>query len=111
MLHGSTSAHDFEFYHADFGQTLADLFLIHQDDTPIPARIIHNLETPQAPFSQTSAPTQRLHPKDLDALETRITDKLSKQIDDFLGEHMAQVSDDLKGWLKTALKNELANHQ
>ncbi len=112
MLHGSTPAHEFEFNHADFGQTIEDLFFIHKDDTPIPARIIHNLETSQALFEhQVSTPAQRLHPKDLDELEQRITDKLGKQIDDFLGEHMTQVSEDLKGWLKTALKNELANHQ
>lgn len=112
MLHGSTPAHEFEFNHADFGQTIEDLLFIHKDDTPVPARIIHNLENPQALFdNETPKPTQRLHPKDLDELEARITEKLSRQIDDFLGEHMAQVSDDLKGWLKTALKNELANHQ
>lgn len=110
MLHGSTPAHEFEFNHADFGQTIEDLFFIHKDDTPIPARLIHNLETPQALFDN-EASTQKLHPTDLDELERRITGKLSQQIDDFLGEHMAQVSEDLKSWLKTALKNELANHQ
>ena len=62
MLHGSTPAHEFEFNHADFGQTVEDLFFIHRDDTPIPARIIHNLETPQALFTETSTPTRRLTP-------------------------------------------------
>lgn len=111
MLHGTVSASNFEFNHPNFGQTLEDLFFIHKDDTPVPARIIHNLETPQALFNpKTVKPVERLHPNDLQELEQRIMAKLSKQIDDFLGEHTAQVSEDLKIWLKSALKNELSQH-
>lgn len=112
MLHGTTSAHEFEFNQADFGQALEDLFFIHKDDTPIPARLIHNFENP--PVSLTSSDTtqkERLHPDDLTKIEQEICQKLQKQIDDFLGEHMSQLSEDLKIWLDTAIKNELTNYQ
>lgn len=112
MLHGTAAAHEFEFNYGDFGQTLADLFFIHKDDKPIPARLIHNLENPPVSFQrENEAKYERLHPDDLVKLEDRICEKLQGQIDDFLGEHVAQLSEDLKVWLGSAVKNELAQHR
>ena len=36
---------------------------------------------------------------------------MSGQIDEFLGEHMAQLSEDLRAWVKVAVRHELANYQ
>lgn len=112
MLHSTTPAHSFEFTYGNFGQTLAELFLLHKNDTPTPTRLIHNLENSSTLFEQSEKPNaERLHPDDLAKLEERISQKLQSQIDDFLGEHMIQLSEDLKVWLKTAIKNELAEYK
>lgn len=112
MLRGTTPAREFKFTYENFGYTLSELFLLHKNDMPKPARLIHNLENSSTLFEQSNEPTmERLHPDDLAKLEERISQKLQGQIDDFLGEHMIQVSEDLKVWLKTAIKNELAQYK
>ena len=52
-----------------------------------------------------------LQAPNFDVLEGRLTHNLSVQIDEFLGEHMAQLSEDLRAWVKMAVRHELANYQ
>lgn len=112
MLGSEIPAKDYQFTNPDFGATVAELLKTHQDEPTAPTKLVHSIDTTPLHTTETSSATQEtLSQETLADLETRITDKLSAQLDDFLGEHLAQLSTDLKAWIQTAVKNELADHQ
>ncbi|MDO4894922.1 hypothetical protein [Moraxella sp.] len=108
LLDGDESVAEFEFTNADFDQTINTL--LYADDafashTP-PNRLVHSIDT-----TALTEPTQTIAAAELSTLEHHLYQKLSSQIDGFLGEHMAQLSSDLRLWLQTTIKNELANYK
>lgn len=107
MLHGTTTARNFAFSYPDFGNEIKELLDQHKAESK-PVKLIHTLDT-----SLTTIEKKKPSPtaKELEALEKRILEKLTAQVEDFLGEHTNQLSDDLKAWLKTAIKNELAEYK
>lgn len=92
LLKSDTPAKDFSFHHQDFDADIAQLLHIYD----------HN-KTP-APISPPSTQEQQAH-------EEAIYKKLSNKIDDVLSDQMAQLSEDLKAWLKQAIKEELIAHK
>lgn len=85
---------EFVFTYRNFDATIEALLPsddISQNDYYTPAT---------APFKLSEADRQ--------AIEQRIYDKLSLKIDDFLSEHMGQLSNNLKTWLKSTINDELS---
>lgn len=111
MLGSEIPAKDYQFTNPDFGATVAELLKTHQDEPATPAKLVHSIDTTPLRTTETDTTQETLTQETLADLETRINDKLSAQLDDFLGEHLAQLSTDLKAWIQTAVKNELADHQ
>lgn len=107
MLHGTTPARDFRFSSPDFGEEIKHLLETYKDESK-PVKLIHSLDTSLTPIEPRKP---ALSKKEMDELEIKIADKLSAQITDFLDEHTGQLSDDLKAWIKTAVKNELAEYK
>lgn len=107
MLHSPIPARDFNFSLPDFGEEIKHLMATHKDESK-PVKLIHSLDTSLTPIEPRKP---ALSNKEIQELEVKICDKLSAQITDFLDEHMGQLSDDLKAWIKTAVKNELAEYK
>lgn len=59
----------------------------------------------------TDDDTSGFDKEELSEIQRLITTKLSAQLDDFLTEHLAQLSEDLKSWIDTAIKNELSDYR
>lgn len=96
LLKSDTPAKDFSFHHQDFDADIAQLLHIYDHNkTPAP--------TP-ASVSPLSTQEQQAH-------EEAIYKKLSNKVDDVLSDQMAQLSEDLKAWLKQAIKEELIAHK
>lgn len=91
LLKSDTPAKDFSFHHQNFDADIAQLLRIYDNNTP-------------APVSPLSA-------QEREALEEAIYKKLSNKIDDVLSDQMAQLSEDLKAWLKTAIQEELSSYK
>lgn len=111
MLGSDIATKDYQFTNNDFGSAVSELLSTHQGEPREPAKLVHSIDT--TPLTQETR--SEMNPDELANIEARISTKLSVQLDDFLGEHMARLSDDLKAWVNTAIKNELAkyksNHQ
>lgn len=69
--------------------------------------MVHSIDT--TPLTQDT--DGKFSPEELSDVEARISAKLSAQLDDFLGEHMTHLSNDLKAWVSTTVKNELADYK
>lgn len=95
LLKSDKPAKEFRFSHKDFNDDIAKLLHIYHTD----------ITKPIAP-DPTFADQSEQH-----APDEMIYQKLSNQLDDFLSDQMAQLSEDLKGWLKNAIKEELSNLQ
>ncbi|MFA9486564.1 hypothetical protein LU276_07860 [Moraxella haemolytica] len=106
MLGSNTHAKDYQFTHTDFNSTILDLIDAHQGETAQPAKIVHSIDT--TPLASQNGEYTK---ESLAEIEARISTKLSTQLDSFLGEHLAQLSEDLKSWISTTVKNELAEYQ
>ncbi|MDO4441291.1 MAG: hypothetical protein Q4B81_03830 [Moraxella sp.] len=106
MLDSDTPAKDYAFTNADFSGAVANLLDTHQGETTEPAKLVHSIDTTPL-VSQNGEYTK----ESLSEIEARISAKLSAQLDNFLGEHLAQLSEDLKTWVATTVKNELAEYQ
>lgn len=107
MLGSDVPAKDYQFTNNDFGGAVAELIQTYADEPTEPAKLVHSIDT--TPLSAESAGS--FSPEELSEVEARIHAKLSAQLDDFLGEHMAQLSEDLKTWIDTAIKNELSDYK
>ncbi|OOR91315.1 hypothetical protein B0181_03130 [Moraxella caviae] len=107
MMGSDIAAKDYAFTNPDFGRTVSELLQTQQTESAPAKKFVQNIDT--TPLSD--AGEAHFNPQDLAAVEARITSKLSAQIDDFLGEHFAQLTDDLKAWLQTAVKNEMAKYK
>lgn len=105
MLYGTTDAQQFAFTHPNFGDSIAHLLATHKPDKPS-SKLIHTLDSRLSLTNDTPA----FDDKELPTVERHIYDKLSTQIDDFLAEHTAELAEDLKAWLQTAIKHELATY-
>lgn len=103
MLQSSVSVDSFAFTYRDFNATIEAL--LPTDDVPLPkyTSALEDTDTPET----ADKPKLNLSDEDRQAIEQKIYDKLSAQIDDFLSEHLSQLSDDLKLWLKSTINNEL----
>lgn len=107
MLHSPIPAQDFRFSLPNFGEEIQKLMATHKDESK-PVKLIHSLDTSLTPIEPKKP---ALNKKEMDELEVKICEKLSTQITDFLDEHISELSDDLKAWIKTAVKNELAEYK
>lgn len=117
MLISDTPAKDFTFTYQDFNQTVQNLFHIYDDkiqsSQQTPKDDILNTINTSSVANQNSnqeLASLSLDPNQLAELESRIYKKLSNQLDDFLSEQMSEISENLKNWLKDALKSEIAAH-
>ncbi|WP_294033187.1 hypothetical protein [uncultured Moraxella sp.] len=107
LLDSSEPVSDFRFSHPDFNQAMQGFMQDGSSTNTQAMRLVHSLDT----TSLDGEATATLTDNDLQALEARLNHNLSAQIDEFLGDHMSQLSDDLRAWLKTTIRNELANYQ
>lgn len=107
MLGSDVPAKDYQFTNNDFDGAVAELLQTYADEPTEPAKLVHSIDT--TPLSAENAGS--FSPEELSEVEARIHTKLSTQLDDFLGEHMAQLSEDLKAWISTAIKNELSDYK
>lgn len=86
LLKSDTPTQDFRFYHANFDKEIAQLLHIYDEPaTPTPSTPTLDENTAQALYQD-----------------------LSNRIDDILSEQMAQMSEDLKAWLRTAISDALS---
>lgn len=107
MLKSNEPANEFRFDAPDFGRTVADLLATHKGEDKS-TQLVYGLDTR---LTNDTVQTASISEQNLHELESRIVTKLSQQIQDFLSEHMDSLSDELKNWLRTAVKNELADHR
>lgn len=107
LLDSSEPVSDFRFSHPDFDQVMRDFMQDNHSANPEAMRLVHSIDT----TSLDGEVTTTLTDDDLQALETRLNHNLSAQIDEFLGDHINQLSDDLHAWLQATIRNELANYQ
>lgn len=92
LLKSDTPAKDFRFHHDNFDKEIASL--------------LHIYDAGKAPAPTHDAPT--LSDEQKQAITDTIYKKLSSRIDDVLSDQMAQLSEDLKAWLKNAIQEELS---
>lgn len=114
MLQSDGHAQDFHFEHEDFDSVIADLLSSQNHQAPAKPTEHTNLNadnTSTVHVTEQHPTTPVFNPQEQAKLESDIYDKLAVQIDDVLSEHMSQLSEDLKEWLKSAIKDELAKHQ
>ena len=106
LLDSEAPIDQFRFQHPDFYQAVASAIESADGETK-PNRLIHSIET----TSLTADEPEALTAPDFDDIEARLNQSLATQIDEFLGEHMSQLSEDLRAWVQMAVRHELANHQ
>lgn len=106
LLDSEAPIDQFRFRHPDFYQAVASS-IESADGEAKPNRLIHSIET----TSLTADEPEALTAPDFDDIEARLNQSLATQIDEFLGEHMSQLSEDLRAWVQMAVRHELANHQ
>lgn len=106
LLDSEAPIDQFRFQHPDFYQAVASS-IESADGEAKPNRLIHSIET----TSLTADEPEALTTPDFDDIEARLNQSLATQIDEFLGEHMSQLSEDLRAWVQMAVRHELANHQ
>lgn len=106
LLDSEAPIDQFRFQHPDFYQAVANS-IESADGEAKPNRLIHSIET----TSLTADEPETLTAPDFDDIEARLNQSLATQIDEFLGEHMSQLSEDLRAWVQMAVRHELANHQ
>lgn len=106
LLDSEAPIDQFRFQHPDFYQAVANS-IESADGEAKPNRLIHSIET----TSLTADEPEALTAPDFDDIEARLNQSLATQIDEFLGEHMSQLSEDLRAWVQMAVRHELANHQ
>ena len=106
LLDSEAPIKQFRFQHPDFYQAVASAIESNNANAK-PTRLIHSIET----TSLTADEPEALGVADLTDLELRLNQSLGKQIDEFLGEHMSQLSEDLRAWVQMAVRHELANYQ
>lgn len=106
LLDSEAPIGQFRFQHPDFYQAVASAIESAEGETK-PNRLIHSIET----TSLTADEPEALAAPDFDDIEARLNQSLAVQIDEFLGEHMSQLSEDLRAWVQMAVRHELANHQ
>lgn len=102
LLDSSEPVQQFKFRRPDFYQAVAEA-MQSVDSTASTGRLIHSIETTSLKADNPSASLPNLQ-----ELETRLNQSLSEQIEEFLGEHMSQLSEDLRAWVKIAIRHELA---
>lgn len=106
LLDSKAPIGQFRFQHPDFYQAVASAIESAEGEAK-PNRLIHSIET----TSLTADEPEALTAPDFDDIEARLNQSLATQIDEFLGEHMSQLSEDLRAWVQMAVRHELANHQ
>ncbi|MCL1623020.1 hypothetical protein M2R47_01960 [Moraxella sp. Tifton1] len=106
MLGSDIPAANYQFTNQDFGSAIAELLTTYSN-TQNPAKLVHSFDS--TPLIADKA--ENFNQKEFAEIESRIIAKLSAQLDDFLTEHLSQLSIDLKAWVDTAVKNELNSHQ
>lgn len=106
LLDSQAPIGQFRFQHPDFYQAVAD-GIEAADGEVKPNRLIHSIET----TSLIADAPEVFDVPDFDDIEARLNQSLATQIDEFLGEHMSQLSEDLRAWVKMAVRHELANYQ
>ena len=105
LLDHRTALADFTFTHSNVDQVMSERLA---DTAVMPqTRLVHSIDT----TSLTDDNSADLTDTDLAALEKRLQANLTAQIDDFLREHMQQLSGDLQAWLQSTIRNELAHYQ
>lgn len=107
MLGSDIAAKDYQFTNNDFSGAVSELLSTHQGESKEPIKLVHSIDT--TPLIQETH--GEFNPEELSDVEARISAKLSAQLDDFLGEHMVHLSSDLKAWVSTAVRNELADYK
>ena len=106
LLDNELLVKDLWFRHADFNAAITQE--MHKNSNTQTNRLIHTIETISL---KDDDEVKVIQSPNFDELEARLTHNLSVQIDEFLGEHMAQLSEDLRAWVKMAVRHELANYQ
>ncbi|OAU95154.1 hypothetical protein [Moraxella catarrhalis] len=106
LLDSELLVKDFRFQHEDFDAAVAQ-GMQKNSNSASANRLIHTIET----TSLKDDDAKVLESPNVDELEARLIQSMSGQIDEFLGEHMAQLSEDLRAWVKVAVRHELANYQ
>ena len=117
MLSADTPAKNFAFTHQNFDQVIQNLLHIYDDNLQSSQNIdasifeVADIKKPKdEPSSSHNNQLSYLSPEQLAELETRLYKKLSSQLDDFLSEQMSEISENLRGWLKDAIKSEITAH-
>ncbi|UNU73817.1 hypothetical protein LU293_02650 [Moraxella nasovis] len=107
MLKGDTLAKDYRFRHGNFADTIEPLLTKHQENLSTSTSTV--LQNPES-LSLTDDKSP-INEHELELMEERIIAKLNNQLDEFVIEHIDQLSDELRSWLKTAVKSEIAQYK
>lgn len=110
MLGSEIPAKDYQFTNQNFGDAVAELLNTPSESSAKPAKLVHSFDSTSLTIN-TDDDTSGFDKEELSEIQRRITTKLSAQLDDFLTEHLAQLSEDLKSWIDTAIKNELSDYR
>ncbi len=115
MLKSDVPADEFNFTHQDFGKTMADLLKTHKAEskqTPktTPPVLTSQDDTTPSHDAPTTPPPPSLSSNEVAILEERIFERLASKLDDTLSNYMADLSEELREWLKDNIKKELANY-
>ncbi|MFC0820752.1 hypothetical protein [Moraxella marmotae] len=105
LLESQEPAEQFAFRHADFNQAVTDATEQHKNKAR-PVQLVH-----AAPSIALNADDDLTLTPDMQDIESRLNKALATQVDEFLGEHMSQLSEDLRAWVQMAVRHELANYQ
>lgn len=105
LLDSQAPLSEFRFRHSDFNATLVAHMQAGSSGEAM--RLVHPIDTTQLIDDAKDS----LDTPDLQVLEARLTQDLSRQVDEFLKEHMAQLNQELKAWVATTVRNEMANFQ
>lgn len=106
LLDSEAPIGQFRFQHPNFHEAVAT-GIKSADGQAKPNRLIHSIET----TSLTADEPKKVSTPDFDEIELRLNQSLAVQIDEFLGEHMSQLSEDLRAWVQMAVRHEIANYQ
>lgn len=105
LLNDQTPINEFAFTNDDFDHTISVLMQSKDAHIKHPT-LVHSIDT-----TALSDASGDLTADELQQLENRLFQNLSGQVDGFLAEHTKQLSEDLRTWLRTTIKNELAAYK
>lgn len=104
LLKSTMPVDEFSFYHSDFGRLIAERL---DGTVSTPPSLVHRsipemLDDPLMPIEMLFVGDDELA-----AIEARLYEKLSNQLNEFLDAHFTQLSGDLDSWLKGSIRNEI----